>query len=328
MTAAYRRFLESNESGSADALLSIWETGAATPQDRIRTFADTMEAVGADIRGYDNLGSFLLMALDARLHPYYQYTPFNAAYQMTDYPRVNIRWTPDAKYGHALAFLDEFVRQAGNRGLEVRDRLDAQSLVWCVTKDDYFADEWPSDVREALQHYRQSKGEPPKATSDDSASNAAPDWAPVADDLTWDRDYLEGLVADLEDKRQMVFYGPPGTGKTYVAKRIAAEYERAGGGKEIVQFHPSYSYEDFVEGFRPKLTGDGQAGFDLKDGPLKLIADAAGRARENPAAKFVLIIDELNRGNVAKVFGELYFLLEYRDEAMTLQYSDKPFERD
>ena len=124
----------------------------------------------------------------------------------------------------------------------------------------------------------------------------------------------------------MVFYGPPGTGKTYVAKRIAAEYERAGGGKEIVQFHPSYSYEDFVEGFRPKLTGDGQAGFDLKDGPLKLIADAAGRARENPDAKFVLIIDELNRGNVAKVFGELYFLLEYRDEAMTLQYSDKPFE--
>ena len=124
MTAAYRRFLESNESGSADALLSIWETGAATPQDRIRTFADTMEAVGADIRGYDNLGSFLLMALDARLHPYYQYTPFNAAYQMTDYPRVNIRWAPDAKYGHALAFLDEFVRQAGNRGLEVRDRLE------------------------------------------------------------------------------------------------------------------------------------------------------------------------------------------------------------
>ena len=85
---------------------------------------------------------------------------------------------------------------------------------------------------------------------------------------------------------------------------------------EIVQFHPSYSYEDFVEGFRPKLIG-GQPGFEIVPGPLKRIAE---KAKNNPNATFILVIDELNRGNVAKVFGELYFLLEYRDEAVRLQY--------
>ena len=77
-----------------------------------------------------------------------------------------------------------------------------------------------------------------------------------------------------------------------------------------------------MQGFRPALVGDGQAGFELRDGPL---LRAAERARQEPNADHFLVIDEINRGNLAKVFGELYFLLEYRDEAMSLQYSDKPF---
>ena len=84
-----------------------------------------------------------------------------------------------------------------------------------------------------------------------------------------------------------------------------------------MQFHPSYSYEDFVEGFRPRLH-NGQPGFELVPGPLRRIA---AQAEANPAVTYILVIDELNRGNVAKVFGELYFLLEYRDEYMDLQYS-------
>ena len=92
---------------------------------------------------------------------------------------------------------------------------------------------------------------------------------------------------------------------------------RNGGGFEIVQFHPSYSYEDFVEGFRPTLTDGGQAGFKLTQGPLRRIAE---KAEANQNATFILIIDELNRGNVSKVLGELYFLLEYRDKKVRLQY--------
>ena len=153
-------------------------------------------------------------------------------------------------------------------------------------------------------------------------------WSPaniavLAEELLWEQEYLQEIIDDLKEKRQVIFYGPPGTGKTYVAREIARQCELNGGDFEIVQFHPSYSYEDFVEGFRPRLH-NGQPGFDLVDGPLRRIAE---QAKANPDATFILVIDELNRGNVAKVFGELYFLLEYRDEAVRLQYGgdDKGF---
>ena len=138
----------------------------------------------------------------------------------------------------------------------------------------------------------------------------------LAEELLWEKGDLDEVIADLRDKKQVIFYGPPGTGKTYVARRIAQQCRMGGGDFSIVQFHPSYSYEDFVEGFRPRLH-NGQPGFELVPGPLRRIA---AQAAANPQATYILLIDELNRGNVAKVFGELYFLLEYRDEEMELQY--------
>jgi MoxR-like ATPase len=121
----------------------------------------------------------------------------------------------------------------------------------------------------------------------------------------------------LADKRQVVFYGPPGTGKTFVAKRLA-EHLAGVDDVRLVQFHPSYSYEDFFEGFRPRLSTEGQLGFELVPGPFRRMVDAA---KDDPAHPHVLVIDEINRGNLAKVFGELYFLLEYRDEPIELLYS-------
>jgi len=122
----------------------------------------------------------------------------------------------------------------------------------------------------------------------------------------------------LMDTRQVIFQGPPGTGKTFIARQlaeaIAGDRERV----ELVQFHPSYAYEDFVEGYRPSAAGQ----FALKPGPLKRLAVCA---QERPEHMYVLLIDEINRGNLAKVFGELYYLLEYRDEAITLQYSEERF---
>ena len=144
----------------------------------------------------------------------------------------------------------------------------------------------------------------------------------LASELMWEPDWLLMVIRGLEDKGQVIFQGPPGTGKTYVARRIAQWYKSQGGDYRIVQFHPSYTYEDFVEGFRPARASDGQVGYDLVKGPLRLMAE---RARANPYATFILVIDEINRGNVAKVLGELYFLLEYRDEAVNLQYSREPF---
>jgi 5-methylcytosine-specific restriction protein B len=139
----------------------------------------------------------------------------------------------------------------------------------------------------------------------------------LAEELLLTRPFLEDIEALVADKRQIIFYGPPGTGKTFVAKRLAYDWAKQADRVRIVQFHPSYAYEDFVEGYRPALH-NGVASFELRDGPLKAIAK---QALDNPAEQFVLLIDEINRGNVAKVFGELYFLLEYRDDHVRLQYS-------
>ena len=152
-------------------------------------------------------------------------------------------------------------------------------------------------------------------------------WSPpkitsLAQELLWEPEQLQKIIDGLKYKRQMIFHGPPGTGKTYVANRIAEHCREHGGDFQFVQFHPSYSYEDFIEGFRPKLFDDRQPGFELTPGPLRRIAK---QAQEKPDSTFIMVIDELNRGNVAKVFGELYFLLEYRNKKMRLQYGDEDF---
>jgi 5-methylcytosine-specific restriction protein B len=139
----------------------------------------------------------------------------------------------------------------------------------------------------------------------------------LAEKLLVDLPWLQECVDLLRDHRQVIFYGPPGTGKTYLAQHLA----RFLAGREnvkLVQFHPAYSYEDFFEGFRPHSAGDGQLGFDLRPGPFRKLVD---RARDDTATPYVLVIDEINRANLAKVFGELYFLLEYRDEAIDLLYA-------
>ena len=144
----------------------------------------------------------------------------------------------------------------------------------------------------------------------------------LANALYIDATFLQEVNILLQEKRQVIFHGPPGTGKTYVAQKLAHHLAGSPDRVTLVQFHPSYAYEDFVQGYRPDLI-DGQPGFRLTDGPL---LRAAEQAKGNPDAPHFLLIDEINRGNLAKVFGELYFLLEYRDESIQLQYNaDKSF---
>ncbi|KPC60652.1 DUF4357 domain-containing protein [Streptomyces chattanoogensis] len=138
-------------------------------------------------------------------------------------------------------------------------------------------------------------------------------------------DWLREVRDLLWDEKQIVLYGPPGTGKTHLALELA---EFLGGGREqvkLVQFHPSYAYEDFFEGFRPQEDPETrEVAFRLAAGPLRELADLASRAGNRHVPHF-LIIDEINRANLAKVFGELYFLLEYRDQSLRLTYSGDDF---
>ena len=118
-------------------------------------------------------------------------------------------------------------------------------------------------------------------------------------------------------KKQIIFQGPPGTGKTFVAQKIALYLTQSEDRIETIQFHPSYSYEDFIEGYRPK-----NGNFKLEAGIFKLFCE---RARKDENEKYILIIDEINRGNLSKIFGELLYLLEYRDKKAKLTYSQKEF---
>lgn len=140
-----------------------------------------------------------------------------------------------------------------------------------------------------------------------------------AEDLLVDSNWLDEVRTLLEERKQLIFHGPPGTGKTYLARRIANKL----GGKavKLVQFHPAYSYEDFFEGFRPGKAEDGTTQLQLVDGPLRKLAE---QANESELPHF-LVIDEVNRGNLARIFGELYFLLEYRDFDVELMYSHDEF---
>lgn len=144
------------------------------------------------------------------------------------------------------------------------------------------------------------------------------DTADLATTTHLDQDWLTKVARALHRRGQIIFYGPPGTGKTYVARALAEQLRKPGTVVKRIQFHPSYTYEDFFAGYRPVTDDKGQLSFALTRGPLREIAD---EARKNPDVPHVLMIDEINRANLSKVFGELYYLLEYRDDEIDVLYA-------
>ena len=127
-------------------------------------------------------------------------------------------------------------------------------------------------------------------------------------------DQLKGWIDQWRRKQQLILYGPPGTGKTYLAERLARYLVAGGGFSELVQFHASYAYEDFVQGIRPQVV-EGALHYELAAGHFRRFCAKARQAGEKPCA---LIIDEINRANLARVFGELMYLLEYRQRSIAL----------
>ena len=150
------------------------------------------------------------------------------------------------------------------------------------------------------------------------------------------------LESAITNFRNLILTGPPGTGKTLSAKLLTAYMltgrvpeingvdtvlnplrmpfiEGQPGAWDIVQFHPSYNYDDFVRGIRIRTNEQRQTEYTVKNGPLLRMAE---NAAAQPGQKFILIIDEINRANVAAVLGEMIYALEYRKQPVALQYGD------
>jgi len=136
-----------------------------------------------------------------------------------------------------------------------------------------------------------------------------------AEDTGFDVDTIEAWIRAIDRKGQVIYYGPPGTGKTYVAEKLARHLvSKSDGFVDFVQFHPAYTYEDFMQGIRPKSTGEGKLDYPTVPGRF---LDFIRKAR-SCKGRCVLIIDEINRANLARVFGELMYLLEYRERSINL----------
>ena len=143
-----------------------------------------------------------------------------------------------------------------------------------------------------------------------------------------ERDRLVTILERWRAKKNLILQGPPGTGKTWLAKKLAFALigSRSPSRVRPLQFHPSLSYEDFVRGWRP--SGDTDSPLKLMDGPFLTAVEDAGK---EPARDFVVVVEEINRGNPAQIFGEMLTLLEADkrtpDEALALSYPRHPDER-
>ena len=289
------KWLQSEPEAAQAALRALWSDDSTPAGERISTLLSQVPedanftGVGTRLRPT----SVLLMALGTE-YPPFKITEFRKAYERTGYPRPQASADEGEEYEHALGFLDQLVERTTALGFErPRNRLEAHSVVWM---------------------------------SETAGTNEPGDLEALAGKLRLDADFLRDIERLLNDKRQVIFQGPPGTGKTHVARELAECLAGSQDRVRLVQFHPSYAYEDFVQGYRPSVDDEGRASFMLRDGPLVQMAkEARAEQEQGLETKHFLVIDEINRGNLAKVLGELYFLLEYRGEEMQLQYSDEPF---
>ena len=299
-------WIDGDAGEARDALLKMWSEDERTPGDRVRAFDGVLpESVFS--RGATstrlNVASYFMMGIDPQRYPPYRQKPFRVAYGRVGHSPFSGSDAGD-EYEYALAFLDRVLEEAQRRGMgKPGTRLEAQSVVWWSP--------WVQDSQDAQ--------DPPRPTP--SREPARPAHA-----------------------LNTILYGPPGTGKTWrtvtraaavvenrdagalaqedraAVKRRFDEHRRAGR-IEMVTFHQNTTYEDFVEGIRPVLTDGGSVGtetaaergaggevrYELSRGVFRRIAE---RAASDPSGRYVLVIDEINRGNVARIFGELITLIE------------------
>lgn len=219
-----------------------------------------------------------------------------------------------------LKLLDDLRSRFGEDGYPVHSFPDLSLASW-MYKDPVDEPVPAGDIGTNAEAEQETEGEVREAFQ-----VAAPIVPYSVEDILKDGCFLERTEIDrlldrLRTKKNLILQGPPGTGKTWLAKRLAFALmgQKDDSKVRAVQFHPNLSYEDFVRGWRP--TGEGK--LSLADG---VFMEAIKAASKDPASKFVVVIEEINRGNPAQIFGELLTLLEAGkrtpNEALELCYPD------
>jgi 5-methylcytosine-specific restriction protein B len=322
----FLRWAEENSTDAGAALRELAEEPGPESIDRFLAKVPKEAAPGIGARL--SIASALLMALAPAELPPWRETAADITRRLADSYKPQEGATPGEVYVLFLERLDAILSVVNAEDSVLRDRLDAQGLAWAIAN--YPVEkfpEWTDEERVAFAGWRSGKPvviveeDPTTAVVEtESGSVSVPtSLESLATSLYMDStDWLEESLTLLKHKRQLILQGPPGTGKTYIGLALARYV--AGDPKRVttVQFHPGTSYEDFVQGLRPDPKQPTQ--FKVVDGPLMRISKAAA---DDPENVYVLLIDEINRGNVPAAFGELYFLLEYRAEAITLMYGER-----
>lgn len=304
-----------------DVLRKLWTDPGPESVDRFLDRLPESAVAGGGARL--SLASTLLGAVDVTSLPPWRARAVDTAYRLAGHAKPEPSASNGERYALFLVFLDQLIDAFARAGIVLANRLEAQSLMWALMTYDA-PEAWTKPMTDAFLEWRQGHGTAPPTTQDLSPSDdldqpVERSMSDLADELYLEESFLDTIVQLLREKKQIIVQGSPGTGKTHVARAVATWFAGSPDRVRLVQFHPTYAYEDFVEGFRPSMDDNG---FRLVDGPLVEIAEKADGDRNNT---YVLVIDELNRGNVARVFGELYFLLEYRDEPARLLYREKQF---
>ena len=178
------------------------------------------------------------------------------------------------------------------------------------------------EYEEIMRLIRRDNPEPVEDEEEETEENTIYSDEDFLNDVYMDMHQLQTLKSLLNRKKNLILQGAPGVGKTFAAKRLAYAImgEKDEDRAKIIQFHQNYSYEDFVMGYKPNA----EKGFSLVNG---IFYDICQQAKLHHDVPYFLIIDEINRGNLSKIFGELLQLIEadYRDSPIQLAYNKQRF---